>query len=215
MSLLSTDFAWVDIDQVLLIRLLLLKNSKTDSSGLSTEHLRNASPVIAELLSSFFSSLLRHGFMPACIRDCVVVPIPKGNRDTSSSHNYRPIALCSSLSKVLERLILTKYKDFFFSNPLQFGYKSGYSTVPDSVPLPANKTALASEAACDAASANRQLGPQSNSLVVDSGMCHFSRQSLSPTPLASADVSHVTRSVSPTGIDSSSSTVVLDDKHSS
>ena len=32
------------------------------------------------------------------------------------------------MSKVLERLILTKYEDFFFSNPLQFGYKSGYST---------------------------------------------------------------------------------------
>ena len=92
------------------------------------------------------------------------------------------------------------------------------STIPDSVPLPSNKTAPPSEASCDAASANRQLGPRSNSLVLDSGMGHFSRQSLSPTPLASADVSlpsRLTRSVSPTGSDSSSSTVVLDDKHSS
>ena len=84
--------------------------------------------LLSSLSYSPLSSLLRHGFMPACIRDCVLVPIPKGNRDTSPSHNYRPIALCSSLSKVLERLILTKYEDFFFSNPLQFGYKSGYST---------------------------------------------------------------------------------------
>ena len=63
-----------------------------------------------------------------------------------------------------------------------------------------------------------QLGPRTNSLVVDSGMGHYSRQSLSPTPLSSADVSlpsHLTRSVSPTGSGSSSSTVVLDDKHSS
>ena len=61
------------------------------------------------------------------------------------------------------------------------------STTPDFVPLPANKTAPPSEASCDAASANRQLWPRLNSLVLDSGLGHFSRQSLSPTPLASAD----------------------------
>ena len=65
------------------------------------------------------------------------------------------------------------------------------STTPDSVPLPASKTAPPSEASCDTASANRQLGPRTNPLVLDSGMGHFSTslQSLSPTPIASADVS--------------------------
>ena len=57
-SQLSTvDFS---VDDVIEAR-SQLKNSKTDSSGLSIEHLRSASPVIAELLPSFFSSLLCHG----------------------------------------------------------------------------------------------------------------------------------------------------------
>ena len=66
--------------------------------------------------------------MPKCFRDCVILPIPKGNKDTTCSQNYRPIALASSMSKVLERLILMKYESFFYSNSLQFGFKPGFST---------------------------------------------------------------------------------------
>ena len=66
--------------------------------------------------------------MPGCIRDCITTPILKGNKDPSCSQNYCPIALASSLSKILERLILHKYSTYFFSSPLQFGFKSGYST---------------------------------------------------------------------------------------
>ena len=66
--------------------------------------------------------------MPPVLRDCVLVPIPKGVKDTSSSLNYRPIALSSNLSKVLERLILLKFIAFFTSSELQFGFKPGFST---------------------------------------------------------------------------------------
>ena len=72
-----------------------------------------SSAVIAEPLAIFFTAILRHGYMPKCFRDCVILPIPKGNKDTTCSQNYRPIALASSLSKVLERLILMKYESFF------------------------------------------------------------------------------------------------------
>ena len=50
--------------------------------------------------------------MPPVLRDCVLVSIPKGVKDTctSSSLKYLPIAL---LSKVLKRLILLKFIAFF------------------------------------------------------------------------------------------------------
>ena len=38
------------------------------------------------------------------------------------------IAIASTLSKVLEGVILHKYSEFFTSSDLQFGFKSGYST---------------------------------------------------------------------------------------
>ena len=66
--------------------------------------------------------------MPNVLRDCVVIPIPKGLKDPSCSSNYRGIAIASTLSKVLEGVILHKYSEFFTSSDLQFGFKSGYST---------------------------------------------------------------------------------------
>ena len=105
-----------------------LKKNKSDACGVSSEHLMFASPAIAEPLAIFFTAILRHRYMPQNLCDCVLVPIPKGNKDASCSQNYRPIALASSVSKVLEQVILSKYEMYFCSNPLQFGFKPGYST---------------------------------------------------------------------------------------
>ena len=48
-----------------------------------------------------------------------------GLKDTSCSSNYRGIAIASTLSKVLEGVIL---QSFFTSSDLQFGFKPGHST---------------------------------------------------------------------------------------
>ena len=56
------------------------------------------------------------------------MPIPKSGNDASCSDNYHPIALASTLSKVLEHIILDKYFKFFVINCLQFGFKCGSST---------------------------------------------------------------------------------------
>ena len=101
---------------------------KSDASGVSSEHLELAAPVISDFVSALFTAILRHGYMPKCLRDCVLVPIPKSGKDASCSDNYRPIALASTLSKVLEHIILEKYSKFFVSNCLQFGFKRGSST---------------------------------------------------------------------------------------
>ena len=105
-----------------------IKMHKSDSCGLSSEHLKSSASAISDSLAVFFTTILRHGYMPKAFRDCVLVPIPKGSKDASCSKNYRAIALASSLSKVLERVLLLKYQSFFCSSSLQFGFKSGYST---------------------------------------------------------------------------------------
>ena len=66
--------------------------------------------------------------MPKCLRDCVLVPIPKSGKDAPGSDNYRPIALASTLSRVLEHIVFEKYFKFFVHNCLQFGFKRGSST---------------------------------------------------------------------------------------
>ena len=105
-----------------------LKTHKSDAFGVTTEHLKFALPVITKHLSSFLTSILRHGYMPQSFRDSVLVPVPKGNKDASNSSNYRPIALSSTFSKIIERSILINYESFFSTSPLQFGFKPGHST---------------------------------------------------------------------------------------
>ena len=99
-----------------------LKPHKSDISGITSEHLKYAMSVVAYPLASLFTAIIRHGYMPECFRDSVIVPIPKGNKDASNSANYCPIALSSSISKVLERVILSLYGAYFATSAFQFGF---------------------------------------------------------------------------------------------
>ena len=121
-----SEVSFSDVD--VLEAISQLKPKKSDSDGICSEHLRYASSSVAKSLANFFTSVVRHGYMPHCLRDCVLTPIPKSGKDISSSQNYRAIALASSLSKVLEHLILKKYSSFLSTSHLQFGFKSGFST---------------------------------------------------------------------------------------
>ena len=84
----------------------LLKLHKNDGTNLSSNHFIRALPVIELFVADLFTSILRHGYMPTVLRDCILVPIPKGNKDPTLSDNYRPVALAPTLSKALEWCIL-------------------------------------------------------------------------------------------------------------
>ena len=105
-----------------------LKSKKLDGSGVFSEHLKYASSAISESLAGFFTSVIRHGYMPFSIRNSLLTPIPKANKNTSCSSNYRAIALASNLSKLLEHLILDCYESYFCTSHLQYGFKPGLST---------------------------------------------------------------------------------------
>ena len=115
-------------DTEVLEALSQLKSHKSDNDGLSSEHLKLASPAIAKHPAVLFTSVVRHGYLPLCLSDCVLIPIPKGNKDASCSNNYRAIALASTLSKTLEHLIINKFSSCFSTSHLQFGFKPGSST---------------------------------------------------------------------------------------
>lgn len=130
----NADITSIDIEHVSVSRSVVeeclkgLGKDKYDGSSLSSNHIILASPVLINFLSDFFTIILRHGYMPKLLRDCVVLPIPKPFKDPSKSDNYRPIALASNLSKVFERCILCIYHTHLITTDLQFGFKSGTST---------------------------------------------------------------------------------------
>ena len=110
-----------------------LLNSDLDQSARNsfladlTDSISNSDLLTFEPLSQLFTSVVRHGYVPKLLRDCILQLIPKPGKDPTCSDNYRPIALAPTSSKVLERCILLIYGDSFSTSPLQFGFKSGMS----------------------------------------------------------------------------------------
>ena len=105
-----------------------LKHSKNDGSVFSSNHFIHAKDVLSIPLSKLFTAMIRHGVVPASLRDCILVPIPKPGKDPSCSDNYRPIALAPTLSKVFEWCLLFKFQSCFITSSLQFGFKPGFSS---------------------------------------------------------------------------------------
>ena len=55
------------------------------------------------LLSLLFSAFITHGYLPGIFMKTAIVPIIKNkNKDTSDKNNYRPIALVTAASKIVE-----------------------------------------------------------------------------------------------------------------
>lgn len=82
------------------------------------------------LLTKIFNACLFIGYYPDCWKIAKVIPIPKPGKDKTSPSSYRPISLLPCLSKILEKLILTRLRptlDLNVPNE-QFGFKSQHST---------------------------------------------------------------------------------------
>ncbi|CAI8047554.1 hypothetical protein GBAR_LOCUS26285, partial [Geodia barretti] len=61
-------------------------------SSISTSQLQDikvSSDDVLQAISNLKNACFRHGYLPQCIRDCVIVPVPKSGKDPTSSTNYR------------------------------------------------------------------------------------------------------------------------------
>jgi hypothetical protein len=97
--------------------------------GLSAECFKFASDTILIHLSSCFTAMLMHGHTYVTLVEVCLVPIVKNkNCDITSPYNYRPIALVTVASKILELLILQRCEDKLYTADAQFGFQSDHST---------------------------------------------------------------------------------------
>ena len=108
---------------------LLKKGKAAGPDSISAEHLCYAHPSLVVLLTFCFNASLIHGYIPKSITMSAISPVIKDKAgDSSDKSNYRPIALTSVITKVIERIILHKFSDYFISSAHQFGFKAGLST---------------------------------------------------------------------------------------
>ena len=67
------------------------------------------------MLAMCFTGFFIHGMLPPSMISVVLVPIKRAS--VCSTSNYRPIALASIMSTLLEKIILNRISDKFGDEP--------------------------------------------------------------------------------------------------
>jgi hypothetical protein len=105
--------------------------SSTDLDGISTKLLKSIIDVICVPLAHIFKTSLETGIFPNKFKYSRIVPIFKSG-DPKSCDNYRPIALVSAISKILEKIVAVRLTNHLQLNDLlykhQYGFQRNMST---------------------------------------------------------------------------------------
>ena len=74
---------------------------------------------------------LSHGYLPSTLIKTTIVPIhvvKKKSGNLSDSNSYRPIAIATITSKLLESVLLLKCSAYLTTCDNQFGFKASHGT---------------------------------------------------------------------------------------
>ena len=97
--------------------------------NLQGEHFRYADSSLSVLLSMCFNTMLLHGYIPSKLMQTIIVPIIKDKKGLiTSKDNYRPVAITSVASKIVELILLTRLEDVLKTSCNQFGFKNKLGT---------------------------------------------------------------------------------------
>ena len=114
----------VTIDDVIDAIKKLDMNKSCGADNVYAEHLKYASNRIIPILTMCFTGFFVHGFLPSKLLTVILVPIIKNKAgNVNSIDNYRPIALSSIVSKILESIILSRIECYLLTSSNQFGFK--------------------------------------------------------------------------------------------
>ena len=80
-------------------------------------------------MSIFLFGCMLSGMLPSTLMHEVIVPLLKcKSKDPVDVNNYRPIAIATALSKVLEQLLLSPLARYLWTADSQFGFKQAHGT---------------------------------------------------------------------------------------
>jgi len=91
---------------------------------ISAEHLLYAEESLCFFLSELFNMCIVHGYIPNSCLNTTIVPICKNkNGNMSDASNYRPVAVATMVSMLLEHFILSNISPLLGTTDNQFGLK--------------------------------------------------------------------------------------------
>ncbi len=108
-----------------------LKANKSDGDvGLMSNHIMISSEYFQSHLGMMITSVLTHGYQPKIVLLAIIASITKDKRcNICDGANYRGITICTSLSKLLDIILIRRYKDKLYTSDMQFAFKEKHSTV--------------------------------------------------------------------------------------
>ena len=84
-------------------------------------------------IRNMYNAMVRFRYFPKSWKVAEIIPIPKVGKDPSLTTSFRPISLLPILSKVFERLFLSRIEPYLIHTSLipshQFGFRRGHSTI--------------------------------------------------------------------------------------
>lgn len=97
------------------------------------EVLQNLPRKALVLLTTIFNSILRLNYFPAQWKHALIIMLPKPGKPPTQTSSYRPISLLPLMSKIFEKLLLTRIHETVDLDQIipnyQFGFRQHHSTI--------------------------------------------------------------------------------------
>ena len=107
----------------------LKKNKSDGDAGFNSSHLKIGGHYLMIHISGLIKAMFIHGHQADCLLLSTIVSIPKdARRDLCDDSNYRGIALCNAIGKVVDYIIIERNQQKLKTSSLQFAYKSRMGT---------------------------------------------------------------------------------------
>ena len=130
----SFDFNSIPLTQTEVIEAIhqLKSKNSADIYGIFSNFIKKIATPISYPLFIIFKQSLLNGIVPRQLKDAKIIPLFKSG-DTSVLDNYRPIALLTTFSKILEKIVCNRLTEYLENNKLvssfQFGFRKKHSTL--------------------------------------------------------------------------------------
>ena len=107
-----------------------LKNKKAaDIHGITSEHLKYASPQLVQILTYLSNQIIASGKLPASFKQGIITPVLKNGKPAKQPNSYRRITITSIVGKIIEKHLLQNIRSKL--DPVQccsqFGFTKGNS----------------------------------------------------------------------------------------
>ena len=117
-------------DVVFKILKKLSPHKATGLDNISCRLLKEAAPIISVSLAMIINGSIVSGVFPSKWKIAKIFPLFKAN-DCTDPHNYRPISVLSTVSKVCERVVYDQLYAYLTENALLTKFQSGFrSSIP-------------------------------------------------------------------------------------